>query len=135
MSYPNSNSNSTINAYQQVGAQTAVASASPHRLIHLLMTGAVDKIAVAKGHMMRGNIPEKGRHISWAISIINGLAASLDMEKGGELASNLGRLYEYMGNRLLEANLKNKPEYLDEVAVLMNNIKAGWDAIPDEHRS
>lgn len=127
--------NSTINAYQQVGAQTAVVSATPHRLIQLLMAGAVDKIAIAKGHMQRGNIAEKGRHISWAISIINGLAASLDMEKGGELAANLARLYEYMGTRLLEANLKDKPEYLDEVAVLMNNIKAGWDAIPDEFRS
>ncbi len=52
--------------------------------------------------------PEKGKSISKAIQIIdNGLRASLDKKAGGEIAEGLDALYEYMGARLLTANLNN----------------------------
>lgn len=66
----------------------------------MLMAGALDKIATAKGHMLHENMSEKGRHISWAISIISGLQSSLDMESGGEVSANLDNLYDYMVRRL-----------------------------------
>ena len=53
-----------VKAYNQVGVDTDVASASPHRLIQMLMEGVIQKIAIAKGHMMRGEIADKGAHIS-----------------------------------------------------------------------
>lgn len=123
-----------LKQYSKVGTNTQVAAANAHRLVQMLMEGALDKIAIAKGHMQRGNIAEKGRHISWAISIINGLSASLDMEKGGEISERLSALYEYMVIQLLAANVENQVEYLDEVAKLMLEIKAGWDGIPEEFR-
>ncbi len=123
-----------LKQYSKVGTNTQVAAANAHRLVQMLMEGALDKIAIAKGHMQRGNVAEKGRHISWAISIINGLSASLDMEKGGEISERLCGLYEYMVLQLLAANLENKTEYLDEVGKLMMEIKAGWDGIPEEFR-
>ena len=48
---------------------------------------------------------------------------------GGELAEQLNALYEYMGRRLLEANLHNKPEYIEEVAGLLNKLSEAWEAI------
>src|SRR4030065_886609 len=109
---------SALNQYSRVGTESGVANADPHRLIQMLMEGALEKISVAKGCMQRGEVSEKGRQISWAISIINGLAAGLDMEKGGEIAQNLNALYDYMCGRLLESNIHNKVEYLDEVSEL-----------------
>lgn len=129
MSY--ANIRDPMKQYTQVGAQTGVVEATPHRLIQMLLEGALDKIAIAKGHMARGNIAEKGSHISWAISIISGLRAALNQEAGGELATRLDDLYEYMEQRLLEANLQNNAEYLDEVGRLLGQIKAGWDGIAD----
>jgi len=117
--------------YSQVAVQSDAHFASPHRLIQMLMDGALQRIAAAKGDMQRGNIAQKGTHISWAISIIEGLRASLNMEAGGEIARNLDNLYEYMCWQLLQANLKNAPELLDEVASLLREIKSAWDAIPD----
>lgn len=125
----NAHMNNALSQYAKVGTNSGVAAASPHRLIQMLMEGAMEKIATAKGHMQRGEIEQKGRYISWAISIINGLSSSLDMEQGGELAERLATLYQYMNEQLFKANIENDSEKLDEVANLMRDIKAGWDGI------
>lgn len=117
--------------YKQVGAQTGVESATPHRLIQMLLEGALEKINLAKGYMQRGDVALKGTHISWAISIIDGLRMSLDKEAGGEIAANLDALYDYMGRRLVEANLNNDPAILAEISGLLLEIKSAWDAIPE----
>ena len=124
-----------LKEYGKVGVQSGAAFASPHRLIQMLLEGALEKISSAKGFMERKDIEKKGNYISWAISIIEGLRISLDFEKGGEIAENLNGLYEYMKVRLVEANLHNSQEMLDEVATLLNTIKAGWDAIPEDVKS
>jgi len=121
--------------YKKVGAQSGVASASPHRLIQMLLEGALEKINLAKGYMQRGEIALKGNHISWAISIIDGLRMSLDREVGGEIADNLDALYDYMGRRLAEANMTNDPALLEEVSGLLLEIKSAWDEIPQELRN
>lgn len=125
------NKDSMLNQYRQVGTQSGVASASPHRLIQMLMEGALEKINLAKGYMQRGETALKGSHISWAISIIDGLRMSLDKEAGGEIAQNLDDLYDYMGRRLAEANLDNNEAMLDEVAGLLLEIKSAWDTVPE----
>lgn len=121
-----------VKQYKQVGAHSGVEAASPHRLIQMLLEGALEKINLAKGYMERNDVALKGSHISWAISIIDGLRMSLDKEAGGEIAENLDALYDYMGRRLAEANLDNNVAMLDEVADLILEIKSAWDAIPEE---
>ena len=80
--------------------------------------------------MRTGNIAGKGQSISKAISIIeNGLRASLDKKAGGSIAGNLDGLYEYMCNRLIQANLKNQPEMLDEIHGLLKDLKQAWESI------
>jgi flagellar protein FliS len=95
----------------------------------MLLEGALGKIAAAKGHMDRGEIRPKGEQIGSAISILEGLKTSLDMEKGGEIARNLEDLYTYMERRLIEANRVNDTALLDEVSDLLKQIKEAWDAI------
>lgn len=124
------NSHSAVNQYQSIGNQSEAMDASPHRLIQMLMEGALDRIAIAKGAMQQQDVELKGERISSAISIIEGLRASLNKEAGGEISANLDNMYEYMARRLMEANLKNDVDMLDEVADLMRKIKSGWDEIP-----
>lgn len=121
--------------YRQSGVLAEVAVADPYRIIQMLFEGALERIAIARGAMLQGDIPRKGEQISKAIGIIDGLRAALDHEKGGELAGRLDDLYEYMTYRLLQANLKNSSEMLDEVTRLLREIKAGWDAIPEDQRT
>jgi flagellar protein FliS len=126
------NSHSGIEQYQKNGVQGSIETATPHRLIQMLMEGALSKVASAKGFMERGDVAKKGEHISWAMSIIDGLRLSLDKSVGGELVQNLDDLYDYINRRLLQANLHNKPEYLDEITTLLTEIKSGWDAISED---
>ena len=126
--------NQALDMYKQVGTHVGVATADPHRLITLLYEGALERIAVAKGALQRGEIAFKGQKIGEAINILDGLLASLDQEKGGELAQNLEELYLYMQRRLLEANLNNDIVILDEVSALVESIKNAWAAISDQPR-
>ena len=120
-----------VNAYRKVAVQTGVNDASPHRLIQMLLEAVLEKIAKAKGFMANGKIADKGNNIAMAVSIIDALRASLDMQQGGEISKNLEGLYDYMTRRLTEANVSNNQEILDEVVALILPIKEAWDAIPD----
>ena len=122
---------SALRNYNQVSAHGQTEGATPHRLIQVLMEGAIEKIRVAKGLMERRDIEGKVRHINWALSIIDGLHQSLDLDKGVEIAKNLEALYDYMQRRLITANVESDPKILDEVMGLMLEIKSAWDAIPD----
>ncbi len=126
------NSSLALGEYRRYGIENKVESATPHRLIQMLMEGALQKITVAREALERQDTALKGQQISWAISIIDGLRASLDKSIPGGAAENLDDLYEYMNRRLLEANLRNEASYLDEVTDLLNDIKGAWDAIPEE---
>ena len=123
---------SALSQYNSVSVNSGVEDATPHRLVQMLMEGALDKIATAKGHMLHNEPAEKGRFISWAISIVSGLQSSLDMEAGGELSRNLDDLYDYMVRRLGEAGASNDPTILDEVSSLLLEVKSAWDVIPSE---
>lgn len=121
-----------LKEYTKVNLQTGIESASPHRLIQMLIDGALAKMHQAKGHMKVDAVAKKGEDISIAVSIIGGLRDSLDHEKGGSMAENLDSLYEYMTYRLMEANLKNDIALIDEVHSLLMEIKMAWDAIGNQ---
>ncbi|MCG4453706.1 flagellar export chaperone FliS [Pseudomonas sp. MMS21-TM103] len=123
------NAMTAMKQYQSVNTQAQAVDASPHRLIQMLMEGGLTRIAQARGAMERQQTAMKGELIGKAIGIVGGLRAGLDLQQGGELATNLDSLYEYMVSRLFEANVKNEAAPLDEVAGLLRNVKSGWDAI------
>ena len=117
-------------AYSTVSVETGVMAASPHKLILMLFEGARIAVSSALTHMRHGEIAAKGEAISKAIKIVdNGLKASLDVNAGGEMALQLDALYEYMSNRLILANLKNKPELLEEVGRLLAELQEAWELI------
>jgi flagellar protein FliS len=125
---------SNLAAYQSASAHGGVAAADPHRLIVMLMDGALERIATARGCIERKDIVEKARLLNRAVSIIGELRSSLDMKVGGELAANLAALYEYMSHTLLRANADNSTKLLDEVSKLLQEIRGAWVAIPAQAR-
>jgi flagellar protein FliS len=123
-------SNNPASTYAQVGIETGVSAANPHKLVLMLFDGAIMALVSAKRHMEAKDIPAKGLDISKAIDIIsNGLCASLDLQVGGELAERLYALYEYMTARLLHANLHNDLAAIEEVSHLLGELRSAWEEI------
>ena len=123
-----------LNLYKSTGVQGGVIDASPHQLILMLITGAQDRIASAKGSILRGEVARKGELLSSAIAIIDNLRASLDHARGGEISKNLAMLYDYMERQLVQANLASDANILDEVSSLLAEVRAGWESIPVDAR-
>jgi flagellar protein FliS len=122
-------------AYSSTAAHGGVAAADPHKLVVMLMDGAIERIRAAQGCMARGELAEKAQLIHRAVAIIGELYASLDFSAGGQIAANLGELYDYMNRRLLKATIENKAEILEEVSKLLHEIRGAWISIPAEARS
>ena len=122
--------NQYANAYASTEAYSGVAYADPHSLITQMFDGALKRIAQAKGAIFRNDYAAKGNDISHAVAIIGSLEGCLNLEQGGELAQNLSSLYEYMNVSLLEANLNNDTSKLEEVSMLILEIKSAWVQIP-----
>jgi flagellar protein FliS len=119
-----------VDAYARVGVETGVHAADPHKLVLMLYEGALIALADAKLSMARHETAGKGQSISKAIMIIeSGLRASLDVKAGGELGERLAALYDYMCDRLLRANLHNRPEIVDEVSRLLSELRDAWRQI------
>lgn len=119
-----------IGAYAQVGIETSVVDANPHRLIAMLFEGARAAINMAGAAIERGDVPAKLRAFDKAISIIGqGLQASLDHQRGGEIAGQLHGLYDYMMRRLLLANANNDMAVLAEIDKLLVPLQDAWLAI------
>jgi flagellar protein FliS len=121
-------------AYARIGVETGAMSASPHKLICMLFDGAETAIGMARHHMAVGDVVAKGNAISKAIGIVDsGLKASLDAKAAGlageELVGNLSDLYDYIIQRLLQANLRNDAKALDEAEGLLENIASAWREI------
>lgn len=117
-------------AYAQIGVETGVASASPHRLILMLYDGAMKAINEALGHLASGNTAGKGEAVSRAIGVIEqGLKASLDGAQGGAIALQLAELYDYMNRRLLLSSMRNEAAGFHEVSGLLRELREAWEAI------
>ncbi|MBW7861405.1 MAG: flagellar export chaperone FliS [Rhodocyclaceae bacterium] len=120
-------------AYQTGGLEAEILGSSPHRLIKLLFDGAFAYIARARAHMAAGETQAKAEAITRAVDVISrGLRASLNLEKGGDLARSLDDLYEYIGLQLVKGHLQNDPVLLDEATELLHQIADAWEQIGKE---
>ena len=121
-----------MTAYQTTQTHSGVEGASAHKLITLLLDGAIERIVKAKGHMERGERAAQGELIGKVIDIVASLDAYLDVEKGGEVGQNLESLYDYMVRRLFDANKNSSITELSEVESLLLEIREGWIGIAGE---
>jgi len=106
--------------------ESKILSSDPVGLIRLLYDAAVTAVRNARAHLASGEIAERSRAISKAMAILTELSGSLDHLAGGEISRNLARLYNYMQERLLEANLKQTDQPLAEILELLNTLAEAW---------
>lgn len=125
----------SLQAYKKVSVDSQLSAASPHKVIQMLMAGAIERLIQGKVAMQQGNVPVKGERLGKALDIVISLRSCLSMDDGGEIAGNLDALYDYMIRRISEANRDNIEQPIDEVIDILREIKSAWDQIPAEYHN
>lgn len=107
-------------------SQDNLLNSNPVELVVALYQGAIDSIRSAKESLKTRDIPGRTKAINKAYNILSELLVSLDHEKGKEISKNLGELYTYMQQQILEAHRKQNASPLEEVEKLLSNLLEGW---------
>lgn len=119
--------------YQQNSVAGGVEDADPHRLIGMLLDGAIDRINQASGFIAYGNVQAKGDAISRVVAIIAELRGSLNHEADPALSGRLESLYEYVTRRLLYAQLNDDRSVLAECVRLLTPVRDAWQGIREQY--
>lgn len=122
----------SLQAYKKVSVDSQLSAASPHKVIQMLMAGAIERLVQGKAAMAQGNISVKGERLGKALDIVISLRTCLSMDDGGDVAKNLDQLYEFMITQITLANVENKAQPIDDVIDILREIKSAWDQIPTE---
>lgn len=125
----NANTQHAHTQYKAIAGETALVDADPHRLIEMLFSAALGKLAAARGCLQRGDIAGKGQAVGEAIALVAALDSSLDHDRGGEMASNLSLLYRRVILCLSDANCHNSLSALEEAVALLQPLQSAWEAI------
>jgi flagellar secretion chaperone FliS len=107
--------------------ESRILSADPMELISLLYQGVISEVRDARRHLQAKDIRARSKSISKAHDILAELTIALDRNRGGRIAENLGRLYDYMMRRITEANFKQIDEPLAETLGLLSTLQEGWE--------
>ena len=116
-------------AYKRLDIESAVASADRHELVTLLFKALIGALTGAEVHHQHENKDQVREYVTKACRILAGLQGSLDYDRGGDIAENLGQLYGYSIRKLFAANvnLDNAPENVAEVKSLLEPIAEAWE--------
>ena len=106
--------------------ENMVKTASPAKLVELLYMKAVDVLKEAEEFIERKEYTSANEKIKRAQDIVLELNLSLDVERGGQIAQNLRALYNYMFQRLLDANVKKDVEMVREVRGMLEELLETW---------
>jgi flagellar protein FliS len=103
-----------------------LASLSPARRVAMLYDKAIASLREAIQAIEAGDIQRRWNANNLAGQIIETLWATLDTERGGEIAANLDRLYSFMLRHLAEVDMKNNPKPAQDVIDLLEPLRQSW---------
>lgn len=116
------------------GSEAGRLDATSGQVITSLYDCALEKVSEARIAIEHRNNGSKSELLSSAIAIIDGIRESLDFERGGEVAFTLAYLYDYIERLLVEANVLGDPTLLDEVGIVLEELKSGRQPEPSDMR-
>ena len=116
--------------YQAVNNTGAVLDRPPIDLVVLVYERIDDKLLLAEQAVATNNTAQLGEQMQQATDLLQqGLVATLDFERGGDVALNLGRVYDYCQRRMLQGHLRRDVEALREARKLLAELREGWVGI------
>ncbi|MCP4003083.1 MAG: flagellar export chaperone FliS [bacterium] len=116
-------------AYQQ----GQVNASNPVRIIVLLYDGAIR--FTRRGYEHFDDPAVRGQVLGRAHAIVSELQLALNRDEGAEVAANLDRLYRYILDNLLQANIDGARDSLLSVIDVMETLVSGWREVEVKHRT
>ena len=126
---------STYGNYQNAYKKASVNTLDQTKLIIMLYDGAIKNASFAVEHMKSGQIEKVHECLIKTKNIVTELMATLDMDRGGDIAKNLQSLYSYMFSQLIEANMNKKTEPVVIVIDLLKELRAAWTQINSKKKN
>lgn len=111
--------------YGRVSLESRVATASPHMLVQMLYERLAGLLHEARMAAAASDPARRLRATEKALALVDGLDATLDDERGGDVAQSLHRMYALLHERLLEG----QEQGLSEAAAAMDEMAAAWRTI------
>lgn len=102
-----------------------VMTASPAELIGMLYDAGVVAMQAGQAAIDGANVADAHRHLVRAQDIVLELRCSLRLD-AGEIARNLNDLYQYVGHRLVTANLKKDARIVAECLGILTSLRDAW---------
>lgn len=115
-----------VNPYLKQYKKNQIETATPEQVLILLYDGAIQYLNKAKIAIEQNDSEACNINLVGCERIILEFMNSLDMEKGENLAKNLYRLYDYLYNTLVAANVSKNIEKIDEVLKFLQSLRETW---------
>lgn len=116
------------NAYRRVDLE----SAPKTQIVERLFDRCVRDVADARAAIERRDIHAKAAALDHALRIVVELKAALDVAAAPELCANLAALYDFVADKLIEANTQLALAPLDHATRVMTEL---GDAFRSAHAS
>lgn len=118
-----------MNQYLKQYQKTHVETASQEKVLIMLFEGAIQFLNKAKIALSQEDTDYEAlqNNLTGAQNIINEFINTIDPEPAPEIAENLIKLYRYMLEKLVEANIKRDTALIDEVLELLRHLKGTWE--------
>jgi len=126
---------SNYSNYQNAYKKASVNTLDQTKLIIMLYDGAIKNASFAVEHMKSGQIEKVHDCLIKTKNIVTELMATLNMDRGGDIANNLQSLYSYMFSQLIEANMNKKTEPVVVVIDLLKELRAAWTQINSKKKN
>ena len=117
------------NSRPSIYKETSVNTASPTKLVVMLYEGAIRFLTRAASDIRTGDLAGKGESVSRAVAIIQHLKATLDTEKGADIAGELDSLYSYALGRVLEGSTKLDANAIEAAIKVLSELLPAWEEI------
>ena len=121
--------------YQNAYKKASVNTLDQTKLIIMLYDGAIKNASFAVEHMKSGQIEKVHDCLIKTKNIVTELMATLNLDRGGDIAKNLQSLYSYMFSQLIEANMNKKTEPVVIVIDLLKELRAAWTQINSKKKN
>jgi flagellar protein FliS len=114
-----------LRGYRTTQAQTS----SPLELVVLLYDGALRFLADAERALAARDLSARATAVSKTLAIVNELRNTLDLAKGGDVAAELDRLYDFVQDCLLRVTRDHDATALADAQRVLASLADAWRTI------